>query len=148
EHPPPTTMSFSRSRLSREFPRDQEELSSVEQLRDYLGEPAFRWLCACAIYPELHWDLTLHLGSLPIMDEDLISEANLLRLIRLPWFRTGVIPEELRGRLIQQTSPADQRAIRKAIVDLLESNPAPEESFAGADRKLEIAFNRSWLNRR
>src|SRR5438093_12556621 len=82
------------------------------------------------------------------MDEDVISEANLLRLIRLPWFRTGAIPEELRWRLIQQTSPAEQRAVRKAIVDLLESNPAPEESFAGADRKLEIVFNRSWLNRR
>ena len=82
------------------------------------------------------------------MEEDLVSEANLLRLIRLPWFRTGVIPEELRWRLIQQTSPAEQKAVRKAIVDLLESNPAPEESFASADRKLEIAFNRSWLNRR
>jgi len=85
---------------SQERIRMPEVFDDVNELRHYLGEALFQWLCACAVYPELHWDLTLYLGSLPCMPQGLIAEANLLRLIRLPWFRTGSMPDELRWALI------------------------------------------------
>lgn len=120
----------------------------VEALRDYLGESAFRWLCACAVYPELHWDLTLHLGSLSCLAKELITEENVLRLIRLPWFRTGAMPDELRWRLIRELDPAQEWAVREALTEMLEGNPAPPETFASDSRRFEIAFHRYWLDRR
>lgn len=37
--------------------------NDIETLREYLGKDTYQWLCACAVWPELHWDLTLYLGS-------------------------------------------------------------------------------------
>jgi WD40 repeat protein len=131
-------------------PADSKGSVKIGALRAYLGEDAFQWLCACAVYPELHWELTLHLGSLPRMGSGqnaLINEANLLRLIRLPWFRTGSMPDELRLQLIGALEPERERAVRSAIIELLEKNPAPQGTFAADARGLEIAAQRSWLSR-
>jgi len=83
----------------------------VEALCKYLGEATFKWLCACAVYPELHWDLTLQLGSLVCMDQGLISETNLLRLARLPWFRSGFMSDDLRLPLIRALTQSDERVV-------------------------------------
>lgn len=88
----------------------------IQSLRDYLGADAFQWLCACAVYPELHWDLTLYLGSLPNMNGKLLREENLLRLIRLPWFRTGSIPDEFRLPLIRELDREKEQAINRFSV--------------------------------
>jgi hypothetical protein len=127
-----------------EFPSPRE-LDSAAMLREHLGPQAFQWLCACAVYPELHWDLTLHLGSLPSMPEGLINEADLLRLIRLPWFRSGSMPDELRWSLIQKLSAQQEREVREAIIDLIEKSPAPEESFAADAQHVQILFQRYFL---
>jgi len=119
----------------------------MEALRSYLGDGTFLWLAACAVYPELHWDLTLHLGSLPCFGPGLVTEQNLLKLVRLPWFRRGSIPDELRLPLIRELGEERERAVREAIVDLLEKNPAPNETFASDARHLEILFQRHWLDR-
>jgi hypothetical protein len=126
---------------------DRPPSESVERLRIALGPGLFSWLCACAIYPELHWDLTLYLASLPCMPEDLVTEANLLRLIGLPWFRTGVIPDEIRYELIRHLDSQQEREVRQAIVELLEQNPADEDTFAFETQALEIAVNRDLLRR-
>src|SRR5262245_26018525 len=145
---PPTVAEFDTWELSGEpAPPEPEAAVKIEALRLYLGEEAFQWLCACAVYPELHWDLTLYLGSLPRVGAGLIGEKNLLHLIRLPWFRTGSMPDELRLRLIGELEPERERAVRSAIVELLEKNPAPQGTFAADARKLEIAAQRSWLSR-
>src|SRR5205814_352803 len=88
-----------------------EAAESVERIREEVGPDVFLWLCACAIYPELHWDLTLHLASLPCMPEGLVTEANLLRLIRLPWFRVGSVPEEIRSQFIEHLSSEQEREV-------------------------------------
>jgi hypothetical protein len=77
----------------------------------------------------------------------LISERNLLRLIRLPWFRLGLMPDELQLQLIGELEPQRERAVRSAIIELLEKNPAPHGSFAADARRLEITAQRSWLSR-
>lgn len=121
--------------------------SMLVQLRRSLGEDAFQWLAACAVYPELHWDLTLHLGALPAMPAGLITEANLLKLIRLPWFRTGAIPEEMRWLLINQLPLERERAVRAKVIEMLEKNAPPVETFAGDQYHLNL-FAQRWLESR
>ncbi|NIM18236.1 MAG: hypothetical protein GTO45_40055, partial [Candidatus Aminicenantes bacterium] len=135
-----------------EGPRERilfpEVYHDTGELRNYLGEQLFQWLCACAVYPELHWDLTLYLGSLPCMPEDLIREENLLRLIRLPWFRTGSMPDELRWALISELDIEKSKVIRTAVIELLEKNPAPRESFAFDSYRLNLVVQRWMLSRK
>jgi hypothetical protein len=130
-----------------------EPSETVEGLRRYLEEDTFQWLCACAVYPELQWDLTLYLGLLPVMDKDTMSEENLLRLIRLKWFRTGYIPDNLRELLIQELDPRKRVAIRRAIIKLLENNPVQhalatdnksQKNLAADAYKLTLTMQR-WL---
>jgi hypothetical protein len=145
----PVAPEFDFSNLDGDPPPPDPDLPvSLETLRDYLGEDAFQWLCACAVYPELHWELTLFLGTLPCMGADLIGEGSLLRLIRLPWFRAGSMPDELRLELIGELDPQREAEIRSAIISLLERDAPPEKSFAAAARQLEIAVQRSLLSRR
>ncbi len=120
------------------------EEDHAEELRDYLGSETFQWLCACAVYPELHWDLTLYLGTLSCMPENLVSEENMLRLLRLLWFQTGSMPDELRWALISRLDTGKSKAIRSAIVDLLEKNPPPTGSFADESYRLHLVVQH-WM---
>lgn len=115
---------------------------ALEQLRTYLGPQLFRWLCACAIYPELHWDLTLYLATLPSVGEDLVDEDDLLRLVRLPWFRVGSIPDEIRSLLADQLDPGETLLVREALVGLLERQRVPVNSLAAQRRGLDLAVQR------
>ncbi|HVG35807.1 MAG TPA: hypothetical protein VM911_22335 [Pyrinomonadaceae bacterium] len=129
-------------------PPQFEDLSiteTVASLRTYLGEEIFQWVCACAIYPELQWDLTLYLGSLPCLGQGLIREDNLLKLVRLPWFRAGTMPDELRWHLIRELDREKERAIRIALIELLEKNPPPKETFAANSYELNLVVQR-WLS--
>ncbi len=121
----------------------------ISSLRRYLGVRVFLWLCACTVYPELQWELTLSLGALPFMPAGLVREENLLRLARLHWFRAGVIPDNVRWQLIRQLSPEQERAIRAALVELLqhdESRP-PAMTYAADAHQLEL-LAQSWLRGR
>jgi len=128
-------------------PPEPDDPRGVEALRNYLGGETFRWLAACAVYPELHWDLTLYLGSLPCLGRGLVTERNLIKLIRLPWFRRGFMPDELRWALIQELGQEREKAVREAVVELLEKNPAPKGTYASDAQQLEILFQRYWLDR-
>jgi TonB family protein len=120
---------------------------TVAALRRSLGEDAFQWLAACAVYTELQWNLTLLIGSLPSMPPGLVTESNLLKLIRLPWFRTGLIPDEVRWLLINELAPERQKAVRAALIELLEKDPAPPETFASDHYRLNL-FAQRWLQSR
>src|SRR6185503_4150875 len=88
-----------------------------EQLRAFLGDEDYAWLGACAVYPVLQWDLTLYFGIKLTRRE--AFEERLLSLVRLPWFRHGVMPDWLRERLISDL-PADRELIiRQTLEDLL-----------------------------
>ncbi len=130
-------------------PFDEKERGvedEIAALRGYLGEETFQWLCACAIYPELHWDLTLYLATLRCMPKNLISEENLLRLIRLPYFREGMLSNELREALVSELDAEQGRRIHKAIVDILEKeeNAPPKESVAYDTYRLTLA-EQQWM---
>lgn len=120
---------------------------TVAALRHSLGADAFQWLAACAVYTELQWNLTLYIGSLPALPPGLLTETNLLKLIRLPWFRVGTIPDEVRWLLINELAVERQRAVRAALVELLERDPAPPETFASDQYRLNL-FAQRWLQSR
>lgn len=129
-----------------DMPLDSLDHSALtSSLRSYLGEPTFQWLCACAVYPEIHWDLTMYLGSLGCMREDLLTEENLRRLVRLPWLHNGSIPDEVRWVLINELDPVKEKCVRKALIELLEKNPPPEaykRTYAADQYKLNLTAQR------
>lgn len=138
---------WSRTNASAAAPPDFDRPLTVRKLREYLGKDVFEWLCACAIYPELHWDLTLYLGSLPSMGNNLVQEKNLLRLASLPWFRAGSMPDNLRWLLINELPPEKARAIRTSLIQLLEKNPPPKNAVAEESYRLNLAAQH-WLHSR
>ncbi len=92
----------------------------VAELEDWLGPRGFDWLCACAVFPELHPEITLHLGMvLARQGERLFSEPRLLALTRLPWFRTGAMPLWLRLALIACLPAELDEDIRVALHGVL-----------------------------
>ncbi|MEM8890843.1 MAG: PKD domain-containing protein, partial [Bacteroidota bacterium] len=115
---------------------DSENL--IPELRLYLGEKRFQWLCACAVYPVLYYELTLQLGSL-ITEEEIGLEA-LGHLFRLDWFRKGSIPEEIRLELVAQLRPNFAKQTRKYLIEILNANPAPQGSLAEQDQQTTLAI--------
>ena len=117
----------------------------ISAVRSYLGADLFQWLCACAIYPELQWGLTLTLGALPSMPPGLVCEENLTKLLRLEWFRTGSIPDDRRRELIAELDPRVERDVREAIVRVLQDSGVPEETIAASAHNFQIACQRARL---
>ncbi|MFN0213389.1 MAG: hypothetical protein ACKVT2_03970, partial [Saprospiraceae bacterium] len=103
------------------------------------------WIAACAVYPELHWDMTLYLGELlSEPNSQLLSSENLVQICRLPWFTTGEIPLEARKTLIawlEKDHPDTLLRIREGIHRLLAQNPPPEESAAHDVYAMNMALN-------
>ena len=110
-------------------------------VRGYLGDWGYTWLCACAIYPEVRWNLTLFLGAYlaasyaarpgasanagdtgigsPGSVQSPYFQRTLLDLVRLPWFRYGTIPDWLRRVLIAGLTREQEAAVRTALQGLL-----------------------------
>jgi hypothetical protein len=124
--------------------------SLVGSLLDHFALPQVQWIAACAIYPSLHWDLTLFFGKQvgEATGNLLLTSRQLLSLARIPWFANGSIPPAARAELtrwLQKTAPALDRALRLALHETLEEHvPAP----AGSVARRELDFFRlqnEWL---
>ncbi|MBP8122152.1 MAG: hypothetical protein KAZ26_05895 [Caldilineaceae bacterium] len=113
------------------------------ELKEYLGYIGYTWLCACAVYPGLDWNLTLFLGNAvsgATRAQQLASER-VLDLARLPWFRYGYMPDWLRILLIGSLPGESEQRIRRSLDALLISAiQGGDDSFA-----LEIAQSKSPL---
>ncbi len=122
---------------------------AAQELRDYLGKAGFRWVCACAVYPELQWDLTMHLAGIAVLQEGLAepirTETNWLRLGSLEWFRRGWMPDDWRVLLAGKLTETEERAVRQEILQILDGTRIAEESAAGERRRLTMDYNRAWL---
>jgi formylglycine-generating enzyme required for sulfatase activity len=122
-HPyPPMLAERPRRWMERRAANEKEAETLIEQLRRYLGESGWLWLRACAVYPQLTWELTLYLGARLLGQALMGREAwagDMLRLVRLPWFRYGTMPDWLRAVLISKFSPPEETRVRGAIEDLL-----------------------------
>ena len=104
--------------LESQQPTPENAQRLCDQLKVFLGTAGYYWLSACAVYPMLHWDLTLYLGFKLLNDRTEI-EKRLLPLVRLPWFRYGTMPDWLRFKLISGLSADGDQKIRRALEDLL-----------------------------
>ncbi|MEM6316951.1 MAG: SUMF1/EgtB/PvdO family nonheme iron enzyme [Bacteroidota bacterium] len=101
----------------------QKENQALNVLERHYSPSLIQWLGACAIYPSLQWNLTLHLGQF-LVDNDsqstskLLSFEQLFTLSNLSWFVTGRMPETVRTELLanfQKTNPQLYEAVNKEI---------------------------------
>ncbi|MCP4695491.1 MAG: hypothetical protein GY862_01385, partial [Gammaproteobacteria bacterium] len=113
----------------------------LKQLRNFLGKNGYYWFSACAVYPELHWQLTLYLGYQLTSEEalPLHAENTLGKLARLPWFRYGYMPDWLRKRLINDLSLSHENETRAALQQFL-LTVSPDNPLR--DFHIEIAYER------
>jgi hypothetical protein len=95
---------------------DQVDLL-CRSLSDQLGVFGYQWLCACAVFPVLQLALTVHLGDALALaaGRPRPSEQELLTICRMPWFRKGWIPKELRPRLVNDIDVSFRNSVREAI---------------------------------
>lgn len=106
----------------------------------YLGNEAFVWLCACAVYPELYFELTciLHDEAIPLSADLSQWQRNerwnqALRLLsRLEWFRKGELPETLAEELKKNLTPTDLLLVEGEIKRILaiSKNQVSDQSYA------------------
>lgn len=140
---PEILQEFPHQWLDRHAPSPEMQAELLEQLRAYLDADTFDWLCACAVYPELHWELTLFLGyqMQGREREACLSEAGLSKLVRLPWFRQGYMPDWLRETLLDALPSAREAAVRNALYQLF-LEASPEQPLH--DFHLEVARQTPW----
>jgi formylglycine-generating enzyme required for sulfatase activity len=122
--------------IERIEPGKEEVDRLLNEIKDYLDQREWRWFCACAVYPEVTWDLTLFLGhALFGGEEDWRNHwmDSMLRLMRLPWFRHGSMPEWLRLKLDESLNVSDARQVRMEINRLL--------STANGDAQNQVALS-------
>jgi hypothetical protein len=101
----------------RDEPPPHQTRRLVTHLRRYLGPRGFELLCACAVYPVMQWGVTLFLAyELLHRDE---TDVLLPRLLRLPWFRNGTMPQWLRRVLTRELPRARRRLVRERLEHLL-----------------------------
>ena len=121
--PLPTLLSrLPRRWLSRTAPEDEVQEALLAQLKDYLGDDGFLWLAACAVYPELHWALTLELGKRLEIPE---LTLQLSYLAPLPWFRQGRMPDWVRETLLDELGEQEKQ-VRNQVEALLQARSATE----------------------
>ncbi len=78
--------------------------NALSFLEKNYSESLTLWIAACAIYPSLHWNLTLRLGQMVAdaqNEPNLLAIENLFDIANLHWFVDGKIPAPVREELIQ-----------------------------------------------
>ncbi|MFJ6024345.1 hypothetical protein ACIQC9_07100 [Brevundimonas sp. NPDC092305] len=121
--PLPPFLFSDRAGLTTDTPPSPEDLDRLDrELASWLGPATYRWLCACAVYPTIHPDLTASLGRL--LQDHLGRPVSLStgagRLNGLPWLRVGDMPDWLRVRLIGRLGAGDSTIIRACIRRMLD----------------------------
>ncbi|MGF1537387.1 MAG: WD40 repeat domain-containing protein, partial [Elainellaceae cyanobacterium] len=120
--PFPETLAMRPQRwLERHAPKPEEGRQMLAELSTYLGETGLYWFAACAVFPELHWSITVYLGNV-LQDgngQPLLKSDPLTKLARLPWFRQGYIPDWLRQYLVVNLSSKLNKAIHQAFQQLM-----------------------------
>lgn len=119
-------------------PEQQDDALDLlcRSLSDQLGPFGYQWLCACAVLPVLQLTLTIHLGETlaSAAGRARPSEQELFAICRLPWFRKGWIPDELRLRLARDIADSFHGALHEAIsrfvFSALEASSRPHEHLS------------------
>lgn len=94
-----------------------QELS--EDLRRELGEGTYRLLQGLCLYPEIHWGLTVRIGSEMLLRPEFA--ASLSQLASLPWFRQSYMPQWLRAEIVRDLPDEERHRVYRVIKCLLEA---------------------------
>jgi hypothetical protein len=107
--------------LERFAPNPKVAAQLIEQLKQYLDNDGWLWLRACAVYPQITWELTLYLGT-RLLGQSAKSDwaERIIPLARLPWFRYGTMPDWFRSELIAQLTAEQESKVRGVIAELLQ----------------------------
>lgn len=96
-----------------------------------LDDRLVQWIAACAIYPSVQWELTLHIGK--TIDEELVTFDNLMQLSRLSWFVEGKMPDATRAILLDYLPEETERQVRERLQQLLTKLPPPPPNSSAAE---------------
>lgn len=120
----------------------------LDTLECHYSPKMIQWIAACAIYPSLHWDLTLYLGQqLSTEETNLLSLSNLMSLNRLPWFVEGKIPDQVRLPLLELIPEDQEQELRKKLYDIFLENPPPQANSVAFDEyKMQLILNEMLLS--
>ncbi len=126
--------------IERNPPPTEQINAMLDSLEKYLGKDSFYWLSACAVFPELHWNITIYLGNVLKIESgaSLIEVCPLTDLARLPWLRYGYMPDWLRVYLITTLTQEQQQNIRKELQYLLTT------AVQGSVSKLQLEVARQY----
>ncbi|MEM6768776.1 MAG: hypothetical protein AAF655_27815, partial [Bacteroidota bacterium] len=122
---------------------DLERMTDKAELKAFLGEKAWNCLCACSIYPEIYWELTLGFSKIcGLYKEDraeLFQEDAFLRLVSLEWFRKGKIPEKWKTEFYKEI-PADlHKEVYQHLVDVLKQpHNLPDKGTVARQRSMSL----------
>jgi formylglycine-generating enzyme required for sulfatase activity len=122
----------------------------IDTLQAHYSPAMMRWIAACAIFPTLHWDLTLYWGKYFSTAQDYLLESpKILSLTRLPWFVEGSIPNEARKVLLNWLEKEEKGLLvnlRGELLGILQQkqNQPPKDSVAFEEYRMSIALNQ-WL---
>jgi hypothetical protein len=106
--------------LERHAPDADVLTELLTQVKLFLGKEAYYWFCACAVYPELHWQVTLYLRKELLTESELLEDF--MKLARFPWFRYGYMPDWLREPLIEELAAQQKdKEVHATIEKLLET---------------------------
>lgn len=126
-------------------PPVQLEGPLLDTLKHHYPQPILQWIAACALFPTLHWHLTLYLGRyLSTAEASLLTYTNIQELCRLLWFVEGSIPDNARLQLTQWLEtehPTLLRALRTELNDVLRRYAPPAGSAAFEEHQLHTALN-------
>jgi hypothetical protein len=114
--------------LERHAPDAEVLKKLLTQMKLFLGEEAYDWFCACAVYPELHWQVTLYLRKELLTESALLEDF--MKLARLPWFRYGYMPDWLREPLVKNLEFRHKdKEVHFALEKLLETIGSDKADF-------------------
>jgi hypothetical protein len=152
--PMPPLLAEAETRWRDAIPPPSADVEQLEaELESYLGSQGFVWLRACAVFPELHLGLILMLGA---RLEDAVGRPigtiqRLDRLLRLPWFRYGRLPDWLRRSLIGGLESSRRRRVRFVVCRWLADDAATalggKDVLAFVRRTMAEALVQAWARK-
>ncbi len=131
---------------------------NAENLWKYFDQPTVEWIQACALHHQLDYPLTIELGQQVFSRyQRTLTLHDLYRVCQIWWFRTGIIPPDIRARLSKKLDEeGDKNGIRRWLRFKFPMLRPPEGSYAGdqftesetINEWFDPSFNLTWKYRK
>ena len=95
------------------------------QVKKYIGndDKLMQWVAALAVYPYIDWKATVAIGKAleekNVLNTKLVTYTNLLKLSRIRWMQTGLIPDSLRLEMLADLDNDSEVVARNVMLQLL-----------------------------